>query len=501
MMRMLETALGRVTMYRLVVVSLTVVAAIAVLLGAIGELFFSPLAMLASGAVLLGVSLGANAVFAALFRIRAHTESTVITAQLLFFLFMPTLAPLGLATLALAAVAAVATKYLLAVRGRHVLNPAAAGAVVLALTQQNFAIWWVATPVLVVATAVASVLVFVRTRRPGVALVFTGLSTALITGQLVASGSSLPDALILATTSYPVVFFAVFMLTEPLTLPPRRWQQFAVAGLVAVLFSVPYSLGPVYSSPELALLAGNVVAFLFGQRRGIRLELTQRRQLTPGSWELSFRTARALRFRPGQYLELSLPHRRADIRGARRVFSIASARGEEVRFGLRVPERHSSFKTALLELEPGAVISGTSVGGEFSPPRDPATPVLVAAGGIGITPFVGWFDEDARIGLHRDVRIVYFVSSALEIPYAAELERWGHPVTLVGPEAPETLPSGWSWVEQDQAFTLDRVGELVPDLRERRAYVSGAPGLVRGLGRALRRAGARGIRHDAFSGY
>lgn len=496
----LDAALGRVTMYRLVVISLAVVTAIAVLLSAIGELFFSPLEMLASAAVLLGVSLGANAAFAALFRVRAHTESTVITAQLLFFLFWPSLAPVELLTLALAAFAAVASKYLIAVRGRHVLNPAAAGAMVVALTQQNFAVWWVATPVLVVATAVAAVLVFVRTRRPGIALVFAGLATALIGGQLIASGAALPDALLVAATSYPVVFFATFMLTEPLTLPPRRWQQFAVAGVVAVLFSVPFSVGPVYSSPELALLVGNVVAFLFGQRGSIRLEFLERRRLTPGSWELVFRPARELRFRPGQYLELSLPHRRADIRGARRVFSIASGRGDEVRFGLRVPERHSSFKTALLELEPGSVVSGTSVGGEFSPPRGGDEPLLVVAGGIGITPFVSWFEEDARLGIQRDVRIVYLVSSAAEIPYAAELERCGHPVLLVGPEAPEVLPPGWSWLPRDE-FAAGRLEQLVPGLRTRRAYVSGAPGLVSELGRALRHAGVRRIHRDTFSGY
>jgi len=61
------------------------------------------------------------------------------------------------------------------------------------------------------------------------------------------------------------------MLSEPLTLLPRRWQQFAEATLVAALFVVPFSVGPLSNTPQFALLVGNLLTFLFGQRRGIRL--------------------------------------------------------------------------------------------------------------------------------------------------------------------------------------------------------------------------------------
>ena len=81
------------------------------------------------------------------------------------------------------------------------------------------------------------------------------------------------------------------MLTEPLTLPPRRWQQLALAAVVGALF-VPYNLGFVANSPELALLAGNAVAFAVGQRGGVRLAFVASRpthahddgiQLPPGT--------------------------------------------------------------------------------------------------------------------------------------------------------------------------------------------------------------------------
>ena len=65
-----------------------------------------------------------------------------------------------------------------------------------------------------------------------------------------------------------MLFFVGFMLTEPLTLPPRRWQQLALAAVVGLLFAVPYNLGFVANSPELALLVGNLLAFAAGQRGG-----------------------------------------------------------------------------------------------------------------------------------------------------------------------------------------------------------------------------------------
>lgn len=96
------------------------------------------------------------------------------------------------------------------------------------------------------------------------------------------------------------------------------------------------------------------------------------------------------RIKAGQYMELSMPHHGSDSRGSRRVFSITSAPQQEdaVSFGLRTTESGSSFKKALLELPKDARITGTVVGGDFRLPRDASAPLLLAAGGIGVTPFI-----------------------------------------------------------------------------------------------------------------
>ena len=58
------------------------------------------------------------------------------------------------------------------------------------------------------------------------------------------------------------------------------------------------------------------------------------------SWELAFEPARAVHLLAGQYMELTIPHRKAGFRGSRRYFSIASAPGDEqLTFAITVPSK------------------------------------------------------------------------------------------------------------------------------------------------------------------
>jgi ferredoxin-NADP reductase len=503
----LDRVTGRVTMYRLVVFSLIALAVIAIILSLAGQVFYTPAEIALSGIVAVGATYLTSLLFALVFRTRAHIESSIITGLLLLFLFRPTTDVTELGTIALAALIASASKYLLAIRRRHIFNPAAIGALVVGLLQLNFAAWWIATPAMLPFTALATLLILYRTHRLTMGLGFIALAAALITAGLVTSadvidGSAVFSAIGVAFTSYPIVFLAGFMLSEPLTLPPRRWQQLVLAVIVAVLLWVPFSFGPFYNSPELALVIGNIFAFAVGQRRGIRLDFRGRTQLTPTSWEFEFEPQRRLAFLPGQYMELTLPHKGSDPRGLRRVFSIASAPAATgvVRFGLRIPEVSSTFKRTLLELKPGETVAATSIGGDFVLPRDVTRPLLLVAGGIGITPFISQLEHLEATGQKRDVVLVYSSSSSAEIAYAERLERGQHRVLLVSPTAPETLPASWTWIGAGP-LTGSMLLEAVPDATSRDAFVSGPPQLVTSLRQALRRAGVRRAKSDYFSGY
>lgn len=510
----LDALLGRFTMYRLVLYGLALLFVLGLVFTLLGVV--SPggasgptgaLGMLASAAVAFLTTALSSWLFAAIFRVTPHTESTVITAGLLYFILPPTLSILpdgpstpSLVGVAVAGVIASASKYLLALRGRHVFNPAAAGAFAVTLIGFSYAAWWPGNPWMLPFVVVLAFLILFRTRRLPMGGVYVAVGLAAAAAQYTVFGLGPVAGLQYAATQSALWFFVGFMLTEPLTLPPRRWQQLLYAGLAAVLYFVSFHVGPFYNSPEFALLVVNLLAFLAGQRRGIRLEFAARRQLSPSSWEFDFRPLRPVAFRPGQFMELTLPHGKSDSRGWRRVFSIASAPGDLLRFGIRLPEKSSSFKRALLELEPGTKVSATSVGGDFLLPNDPERPLLLVAGGIGITPFVGHLEQAAAEAGDRDIAVVYAVSSNDDLAYAAQLEKAGCTVALASPEKPATLPAGWTWIGPDR-LTGEALLAAVPDAASREAFLSGPPSMVAALKRALRRAKVRRIHTDVFVGY
>lgn len=486
--------LDRTPTHTVVIVALSAIGLAAVMAALLGALGYDAVALLASAAVAVVFSIVSAEGFARLFRSRAHAPSSAITGLLLFLILPPQSSPYGLSVIALAAVIAGASKFVLAWRGRHVFNPAAVAAVIITLTQLTAATWWVATPPLLAVVLLTGLAVVARLRRFALVGVFAAIALAIAIARLMSFGAGLGDAAWTALASFPVVFLAAFMLTEPLTLPPRRWQRLLVAAVVAVLFAVPFQLGPVYSSPELALVVGNLVAFAFGQRRGIRLRFEGSTRVSPTAWEFAFSPTTPLRWSAGQYLELTLPHERPDARGSRRSFTIASAPADTIVIGTRIAEPVSSFKRALTALPPGTRLHAQHIAGDFVLPADARVPLLLVASGIGVTPFLAQLPALAG----RDVVLVYAAGSGDELAWAPRIAAAGVRVVTVTPEPPLALPDGWISVTGRLSAAL--IAQSVPDLARRTALVAGRPEVARRLRRELRDAGVRRVRTDQFAG-
>jgi len=481
----IDAVTGRVSMYRLATASLVAVLALGVVLAFLDVIGPDPYAILGTAGVVLVATLGANEVAARFARIVPHRESSVITALIIVCLVPPSLATMALVGAATAGIIAALSKYLIVWRGRHILNPAATGVLVAGLAGLTIGAWWIATPAMLPIVALGALLLLDRTRRLDVGLVAIALTVAIIGTRITLTGAAPLDAYSSVLLLFPIVFLAGFMLTEPLTLPPRRWQQWLTAGVVAVVFSVPFSAGPLYTSPELALVVGNIVAFAVSRRPGVTLRLVGSAPLSPYATELRFEPSRPLRFEAGQYLELHVPHA-ADQRGMRRSFTIASAPSDPlVRLGMRMPDPGSTLKRTLRELEPGARVATTLVAGDFLLPRDAGIPLVMLAGGIGLTPFASQLAELTARGEKRDVVVLVVPSNPGEVLYRDVLEASGARVVEVPLES----------------VTRDALLELVPDLAARRGFVSGAPAVVSAGRAALRAAGARRVQTDYFVGY
>jgi ferredoxin-NADP reductase len=492
-----DTWLGRLTMYRLILWVLGVLVVYSMVLNILGWLTFGLPEMAVHLVLCLAVTYLSNRLLAVIFRVKPHTESSLITGLLLYFLFWPAFGITDMTGVALACVVASVSKYALAFRGRHIFNPAAAGAFVTGLTGLNIATWWAATPAMLWLLVPGVLLVLYRTRKMLMATVFLVVAAGIITVELVSRSMTLGQALWQSVAQRPLLFFVGFMLSEPLTLPPRRWQQLVLAGVVGVVFAVPYNFGFIANSPELALLLGNLLAFFLGQRGGVELTFKGSRALTPGSREFRFEPQRPVRFAAGQFMELNLPHAASDGKGRRRVFSITSAPGAaELTFGVGMAEPLSTAKKALMALKPGDRLSATAVGGDFLLPHDAGKPVLLIAAGIGITPFLSHLAADAPA---RDAVVLYLAKSRDELACVEQLEASG--AKVIARLGDGSTPPEFMVDAGDARIDADRLVELVPDVAEREVFVSGSPARVDALRAAARSAGARRVHVDSFAGY
>ena len=142
-----------------------------------------------------------------------------------------------------------------------------------------------------------------------------GFIIVAVAAIVLTTAASPATAAYLALFHTPLFFFALVMLTEPLTMPPSRWLRLGYAALVGALFAPAVHIGSFYSSPEIALLAGNLFSFLVSPKGRATLTFVEKRELARGIYEFVFKPDRPVAFKAGQYLEWSLPGVPADSRG------------------------------------------------------------------------------------------------------------------------------------------------------------------------------------------
>lgn len=422
--------------------------------------------------VLLVMSFVSNMVFGKFAKATINAESMVITALLLFFVLDPTILSMkDVLMLGVAATAAEASKYILAYKARHIFNPVAIAAVVLALFQYPLATWWVATPWMFVFSLVFGLMVVRKTRRFSMVGAFAVAATimALLRGV---SFSAL-------WVSWPLVYFGTLMLTEPRTAPARKGHQIVFGAGVGLLFSSVLQIGAISMTPELALCLGNMYAFFVSSHSLMKLTFKSMTCETEQICNFVFTPDHRVSFEPGQYVEWTMPlHAKMDSRGNRRYFTIASAPSEtDIHLGVRVDREHGSqFKKDLLALQPGDTITASHVAGEFVMPKDVSAKMVWVAGGIGVTPFRSMYRELLLRKEKRDIFFYYCANSETDFAYKKEFDDECSKVGLC-PLYVVAKPTP-AWTGKSGFLTKEMIEADIPDYRDRVFYFSGPPMMV-----------------------
>jgi ferredoxin-NADP reductase len=496
MLKFIDRFLNSITMYRLMLYGLLIEFGYVFLLAIFGKIAVSPFRMVIALAVLLVSSFGANWIFGRMTRAAVNAESVFVTALLLFFIFDPNTANLmHVGFLVLGAVIAQVSKYVLAVGRRHVLNPVAASAVILGVFGIPLVTWWIATPLMLPMVLVFGLMVVRKIRRFEEVGAFMAavIITALFQGISVQS----------LFTSWPIVFFATMMLTEPRTAPAMKRDQIIFGAGVGVLFMSMFSVGPIFMTPELSLVIGNIFAFFVSSKQVVRLTFKEKSKETEQVYDYVFIPDHRLNFTAGQYAEWTLPLHKSDSRGNRRYFTIASAPSDtEIHLGVRVEQKYSSaFKQQLLEMKPGDEIFVSHLAGEFVLPKKTQQKFVWIAGGIGVTPFRSMMREIAARNETCDAHLFYCANSETDFAYQKELEQLSE---KIGSKISCVVAKPTSvWTGKSGYITKEVIESEVPDYASRLFYFSGPPAMVENYVHLVRSMGVpkKQIRTDYFPGF
>lgn len=473
-------------MYRVMLYALSFLVAISLVFSGFGLFSYSSPGVLALSLVVLSVvAYAGNMLLSKLYGIASNFESSAITTMILFFVLGSPTQSYEWFGIGLAAAIAIASKYAITWRGAHIFNPAAFGVLAVSILGLGSGAWWIANEAMFFPMLLVASIVLMKLRRFEMFFAFLVPAVALIAYN--ASGEPLTDTIRTALVLYPVLFLGSIMLTEPSTMPHTRYMRFLFAVIVGVIFGSNLDVGFIGASPHLALLIGNVFAFLVASRSGAFLKLVEKTQLTPTTYEFAFEPSRPVQHLPGQYMEFTLPDKKPDSRGNRRTFTLASAPQDNLlRIGIKFYDKGSDFKQKLSALKIGDTIIGGHVGGDFTLPEDPKVPLVFVAGGIGVTPFIAMIQDIVVRQETRKIDLYYFVSDGSELAFRDTILAAKNAGVNIHPR-------------------IGREARLTPeDIQSHPGahyYLSGPPGMVGAYKKQLQGQNVKKIHTDLFTGY
>ncbi len=231
----------------------------------------------------------------------------------------------------------------------------------------------------------------------------------------------------------------------------------------------------------------------------MRAQLTSRTSLSNTIVSFGFTPNQPFTFTAGQFIELTLPGHVEAGHPAHRWFTISSSPHEsEISITTRVGDAaHTPFKRALDQLALGAEVSISEPMGDFVLPMLLQTPIVMVAGGIGITPFHSMLNWMSHTKEDRPVKLLYSVRTEDDIIFQDSFER-SHTHATIVVEHPAA-----AWGGERGRLTAEMIIGIEKPTDESLFYLSGPEPFVQSLQADLRQHGVSNqqIVVDEFQGY
>lgn len=504
-------------MYKLTMYILVAWVGIAVVGSILGFLpVYSPINILVTSFVAVSFCYISNFVFAKIFKAVTNVESVFITA-LIIGLVVPVNMHNSYVISALVSIIAMASKYLVTIEKRHIINPAVAGLLGMALLfGENSARWWIGNSFMFPFVLVGGFLLTRKIRREALVYTFLGVNILIVcfvgfvrgydpSNFLESSIASITLVLRQSILQSAVVFFATVMLVEPLTAPTSKTKQIYYALLVAFLHATPQiRLTSFVFTPEMALYIGNIFAYIVNPNYRFALKLKEKVQLSHDTAAFVFNEIKDFKFKPGQYLEWTLPHSKTDNRGNRRYFSIASSPTEKTPMIIvKYYDPPSSFKRNLFNMPEDTTIIASQLAGDFVMPDDFSKPMVFIAGGVGFAPFRSMVKDIIDRKLNVDITL-FFANKTQDDIFSVDLLnkalKFGvRTVYILSDE--KSVPANWKG--EKGHLTGEMIKKYVRNFENVRYYISGPQIMVQSIEKTIQKAGVKrsNIITDFFPGY
>ncbi len=236
-----------------------------------------------------------------------------------------------------------------------------------------------------------------------------------------------------------------------------------------------------------------------------RTKLIETKEIAERTKAFYFEKPRDFTFKAGQFLELTLPNPpETDEKGNSRFFSIASAPFEKY-LVIASRMRETAFKRVLGSAQMGYEIEMKGPFGSFVLDEGGAKPVIMLAGGIGITPFRSIILQTHHENIARPLFLFYSNRGPEDAPFLDELTELGKHfpgyqciATMTEPEKSEI-----EWHGETGYISEEMIKRYIGDVAKPVYYTAGPSEMVAAMRELLEKMGINGssIHSEDFLGY